>query len=50
MIFWLVLSRSASDRDSVTGDRKEIRGEAYRIADGEIRKVCDNGEVLALQR
>ena len=33
-----------------TGDRKEIRGEAYRIADGEIRKVCDNGEVLALQR
>ena len=31
-----------------TEDRKEIRGEAYRIADGQIRKVCEYGEVLKL--
>ena len=31
-----------------TEDRKEIRGEAYRIADGKIHKVCENGEVLVL--
>ena len=31
-----------------TEDRKEIRGEAYRIADGKFEKVCDNGEVLKL--
>lgn len=31
-----------------TEDRKEIRGEAYRIADGQIRKVCEYGEVLEL--
>ena len=31
-----------------TEDRKEIRGEAYRIADGTIKKVCDQGEVLRL--
>ena len=31
-----------------TGDRKEIRGEAYRIADGQIRQVCRKGEILAL--
>ena len=30
-----------------TEDQKEIRGEAYRIADGQIRKVCENGEVLS---
>ena len=28
-----------------TPERREIRGEAYRIADGEIRKVCGDGEV-----
>ena len=28
--------------------RKEIRGEACRIADGKLEKVCDNGEVLKL--
>ena len=32
-----------------TGDRKEIRGEAYRIADGQIRQVCRKGEILALK-
>ena len=31
-----------------TEDRKEVRGEAYRIADGKIRKVCEYGEVLKL--
>ena len=31
-----------------TEDRKEIRGEAYRIADGKISRVCGIGEVLAL--
>ncbi len=31
-----------------TEDRKEIRGEAYRIADGQIRRVCECGEVLEL--
>ena len=31
-----------------TENRKEIRGEAYRIADGQIRKVCENGEVLQI--
>ena len=31
-----------------TEDRKEIRGEAYRIADGKIQKVCEYGDVLKL--
>ena len=31
-----------------TEDRKEIRGEAYRIADGKIEKVCEKGDVLKL--
>jgi hypothetical protein len=31
-----------------TEDRKEIRGEAYRIADGKIHKVCEYGDVLKL--
>ena len=31
-----------------TEDRKEIRGEAYRIADGKIQKVCAYGDVLKL--
>ena len=31
-----------------TGDRKEIRGEAYRISDGKIEKVCEKGGVLKL--
>ena len=31
-----------------TEDRKEIRGEAYRIADGQIRKICGQGEVVRL--
>ena len=31
-----------------TEDRKEVRGEAYRIADGKIRQVCEYGEVLKL--
>lgn len=31
-----------------TEERKEIRGEAYRIADGKISRVCGIGEVLAL--
>ena len=26
-----------------TEDRKEIRGEAYRIADGRIEKICETG-------
>lgn len=29
--------------------RKEIRGEAYRIADGEIHKICRNGETYYLK-
>ena len=32
-----------------TEDRKEIRGEAYRIADGQIRQVSRKGETLALR-
>ena len=31
-----------------TEDRKEIRGEAYRIADGQIRKICREGEIVRL--
>jgi hypothetical protein len=31
-----------------TENRKEIRGEAYRIADGQFEKVCGNGDVLKL--
>ena len=31
-----------------TGDRKEIRGEAYRISEGKIEKVCKKGSVLRL--
>ena len=32
-----------------TEDRKEIRGEAYRIADGQIRQVSGKGETLTLR-
>ena len=31
-----------------TEDRKEIRGEAYRIADGELKKVCEAEEILRI--
>ena len=31
-----------------TEDRKEIRGEAYRIADGKIEKICGDGETVRL--
>ena len=31
-----------------TEDRKEIRGEAYRIADGKIEKICGAGEAVSL--
>ena len=31
-----------------TKDRKEIRGEAYRIADGKIRRICGVGEVYSI--
>jgi hypothetical protein len=31
-----------------TEGRKEIRGEAYRISDGRIEKVCERGGVLKL--
>lgn len=32
-----------------TEDRKEIRGEAYRIADGQIRQVTGKGETLTIR-
>ena len=32
-----------------TEDRKEIRGTAYRIADGKIEKICEEGEMLRLE-
>ena len=32
-----------------TPGRKEIRGEAYLISDGEIRKICNEGEVFRMQ-
>ena len=31
-----------------TKDRKEIRGEAYRIADGKIQRICGAGEVCII--
>ena len=31
-----------------TGDRKEIRGEAYRITDGKIKKICEAENVFLL--
>ena len=31
-----------------TENRKEIHGEAYRIADGEFRKVCEAEEILRI--
>lgn len=31
-----------------TKDRKEIRGEAYRIADGQIQRICRTGETVVL--
>ena len=31
-----------------TEDRKEIRGEAYMVADGKIRKICEAGGVYTL--
>lgn len=31
-----------------TENRKEIRGEAYRIQDGKIQKVCEYGDILKL--
>ena len=32
-----------------TEERTEIRGEAYRICDGEIKQVCNDGETVLLQ-
>ena len=31
-----------------TKDRKEIRGEAYRIADGKVQRICGAGEVYSI--
>ena len=31
-----------------TEDRKEVRGEAYLIEEGQIRRICENGGTAAL--